>query len=1008
MSSANSRRQSQSFIYPKLNLSSRDTTFSNFTIFVPTLEAFQKVLDFYLLFSFEVVKQVTYLQPIVELGTDIEVHKEVWITLFSNASNSSITIRIAQIVPKVPNFFDSNNESDLALSFVFSDLESLQDVLSTNNIHYELHKENSEDKRILVTKDPIGNKILISPKLNTYCFPEKTIEKTLVTKDSAAKKPEIKLNNFNIPLLKKRKIGILTSGGDSQGMNAAVRSIVRNAISRNCIPYLIYDGYNGLINGGDKIVEAEWGHVSGFLTLGGTQIGTARCMEFREYQGRQIAALNIIKTGISSLIVIGGDGSLTGADNLRAEWSSHVSDLVKSNKISSEEASEYTNLMIVGLVGSIDNDLATTDITIGASTSLSRICESLDALQCTATSHHRAFVVEVMGRNCGWLAISAAICTGADYVFIPEDPPKGADWEDRMCTALKNSREAGKKTSLIIVAEGAVDTNLKPIRCEYLKDVLTEKLHFDTRVTILGHVQRGGSPVFYDRYLASVQGAEAVEAILQAREETPSLVIGILENKITAQPLKEAIRLTSLVSKEIKNRNFQRALELRSSAFLKQLQSYKEIATFHVDGRDLVPEDKRLNIAIIHVGAPAGGINLATRSAVRLCINRGHTPLLVYNGFPGLMRGEVSVADWMQVDTWTVAGGSNLGMNRDQPSLQFGAVARTLQKLNIQGMILIGGFEAYTALIELYNHRKEYTSFCIPMVLIPATISNNVPGTDLSLGSDTAINFIVNSCDNIKLSASSNRKRVFIIEVQGGRSGYLAVMGGLTGGASCVYIPEEKMNLQMLSKDIEFLKTAYRRETGQSQGRIALYNETTSKTYSLDSLSKIFTGEAENLFMARTATLGHLQQGGTPSPLDRMHASSFAVEAINWVQQKCWESIDSFESEDEEPIRIDGLRRKYYPKVYTRSTDSATVVGTIGSEIKFSSIDELVPQTDFKNRNHKENWWMFARSLIDILSGNNVDKFGKESHYKSSAVHLTEKDLQNYYFDMQKIPALAE
>ncbi|OLY80586.1 ATP-dependent 6-phosphofructokinase [Smittium mucronatum] len=1001
MSNHSSRRESESFVYPKLNLSSKDATFSNFNVYVPSIEEFLKVVEFYQILAFQVVKQSEHRQPIVELGTDITIHREAWLTLFSNASQSSLTIRVVHLVPPSEDFFDSNHTSDLALTFV------LKSVLSENNIEYELHKENSAEKKVVITKDPIGNKIIIRPENDSYNITVKTIESTLQSKQSVKSKPLPQLINYSFGE-KKTRIGILTSGGDAQGMNAAVRSIVRVAISRNCEPFLIYDGYNGLISGGDKIVEAKWTDVNGFLTLGGTAIGTARCKEFREYQGRQIAALNIIKHGISSLIVIGGDGSLTGADNLRGEWSSHVDDLLKSEKISQEEASKYNSLMIVGLVGSIDNDLATTDITIGASTSLSRICESLDALQSTASSHHRAFVVEVMGRNCGWLALSAAICTGADYVFIPEDPPVGTNWEDRMCQALKNSRDAGKRTSLVIVAEGAVDSNLKPISAEYLKDVLTEKLNYDTRVTILGHVQRGGSPVFYDRYLASVQGAEAVSAILSATNETPSLVIGILENKITAQPLKEAIRLTSLVSKEISNKNFTRALELRSSSFLNQLKYYKEIATFHIDGRDLVPQNKRLNIAIIHVGAPAGGINLATRSAVRLCINRGHTPLLVHNGFPGLMRGEVSVADWMQVDTWTVAGGSKLGMNRDQPSLQFGAVARTMQKLNIQGMILIGGFEAYTSLIELSAHRKEYIAFCIPMVLIPATISNNVPGTELSLGSDTAINFIANSCDNIKLSASSNRKRIFVIEVQGGRSGYLAVMGGLAGGASIVYIPEEKLDLKMLSKDIDYLKSVYKRETGQSQGRIALYNETASKTYSLDSLSKIFTGESDDLFMARTAILGHLQQGGTPSPLDRMHASGFAVEAINWIQSKCWEAMDTMDHPDAKPTRIDGLRRNTYPEVYTRSVDSIAVVGAMGSDIKFSSVDELATHTDFKNRNNKETWWMSIRSLIDILSGNKLDKFGKESKYEPTAVYLNEKDLENYYFNMEKIASLVD
>ncbi|KAJ1933604.1 6-phosphofructokinase, alpha subunit, partial [Linderina macrospora] len=420
----------------------------------------------------------------------------------------------------------------------------------------------------------------------------------------------------------KKNIGILTSGGDAQGMNPCVRAVVRMAIARNCNPYLIYEGYQGLVDGGDKIKKARWSDVSGFLTQGGTLIGTARCMAFRELEGRRTGVLNLIKNGIDALVVIGGDGSLTGADKLRAEWPSHVEALEKDGRISAEMAEKYRTLMIVGMVGSIDNDLASTDMTIGASSALTRICESVDAILSTALSHQRAFVVEVMGRHCGWLALNAAISTGADYLFIPEAPPKSDDWETAMCNTLKASRDAGKRTSLVIVAEGAIDRKLNPIKAEYVKDVLAQRLGYDTRVTILGHVQRGGAPAHFDRFLGTMQGAEAVEAILRATPDTPSPVIGMLENKITTQPLKEAIQLTGEVAASIGRKDFARAMELRSNAFGQQLKSYKEISNYNPDSKMKLPEGKRLRIAIIHAGAPAGGMNTATRSAVRLCINR--------------------------------------------------------------------------------------------------------------------------------------------------------------------------------------------------------------------------------------------------------------------------------------------------------------------------------------------------------------------------------------------------
>ncbi|KAI9502515.1 phosphofructokinase-domain-containing protein [Coemansia spiralis] len=765
----------------------------------------------------------------------------------------------------------------------------------------------------------------------------------------------------------RKNIGILTSGGDAQGMNPCVRAVVRMAIARSCRPFFIYEGYQGLVDGGDKIKEANWTDVSGFLTLGGTMIGTARCKEFRELEGRRKGVLNLIKHGIDALIVIGGDGSLTGADRLRAEWPEHVQALEKDGLVSKEAADKYHTLMIVGMVGSIDNDLASTDMTIGACSALERICESVDVILSTAMSHQRAFVVEVMGRHCGWLALNAAISTGADYLFIPEAPPKKDDWEASMCKTLKASRDAGKRTSLVIVAEGAIDRNLNPIKADYIKEILSTRLGYDTRVTILGHVQRGGAPAHFDRFLSTMQGAEALEAILRAKPDTPPSVIGMLENKITTQPLKEAIELTGQVAQAIEAKDFRRAMELRSMSFAKQLQSYKEIASYNLDSKMKLPEDKRLRIAILHAGAPAGGMNTATRSAVRLCINRGHTPLGVHNGFPGLMRGEITELDWLTVDGWTIAGGSKLGTNRDQPTPQLGAVAYQLQKHNIQALMIIGGFEAYTAVLALARNRNQYPAFNIPIALIPATVSNNVPGTEFSLGSDTAANVIVQAADMIKLSASSNRRRVFVIEVQGGNCGYLAVMAGLSGGSTTVYTPEEGVDLTRLQRDIAHLRTRYIKELGRSEGRITLCNEKASKIYSTDMIAKIYEAESNGFYGARTAVLGHLQQGGTPSPLDRCRANTMAIESVNWLQASKPESI--------------GL------------------LGVVGSELRFTPIEELVAYTDFDRRVPRRIWWHAARQLIDILSGVGVDieNGGCTTEYRSCAIDLTAEDLLRLY-----------
>lgn len=209
-----------------------------------------------------------------------------------------------------------------------------------------------------------------------------------------------------------RAMAVLTSGGDSPGMNPALRAVVRVAIFNKMKPYAVYEGYQGLVEGGDKLKEISWNDVSGIHSLGGTIIGSARCKDFRTVEGRAKACENLIKKGINNLVVIGGDGSLTGANLFKEEWKDHVQKLLEKKAISEEEAVKFNHLNIVGLVGSIDNDMCGTDMTIGADTCLHRILEALDCLTSTASSHQRSFVLEVMGRHCGYLAQMTAIAGG--------------------------------------------------------------------------------------------------------------------------------------------------------------------------------------------------------------------------------------------------------------------------------------------------------------------------------------------------------------------------------------------------------------------------------------------------------------------------------------------------------------------------------------------------------------------------------------------------------------------
>lgn len=324
--------------------------------------------------------------------------------------------------------------------------------------------------------------------------------------------------------------------------------------------------------------------------------------------------------------------------------------------------------------------------TIGCYSSLARICESVDYIEATASSHQRAFVIEVMGRHCGWLALMAGIATGADFIFIPENPP-AENWREEMCSIVKKHRTLGKRKTIVIVAEGAHDRDLTKITATEIKDLLAgPNLKLDTRITTLGHVQRGGQACAYDRMLSTLQGADAVNAVLEATPETPSPVICIVENQIVRRPLLEAVAQTQQVAKAIEQKDFAQAMSLRDAEFSEYMAAYN-ITTSTDKPEMLLPEEKRMRIGIIHVGAPAGGMNAATRAAVAYCLARGHTPIALHNGFPGLCRhhddkpvGSVAEFNWLEAEGWASKGGSEIGTNRNLPSDDFETTAFCFKK----------------------------------------------------------------------------------------------------------------------------------------------------------------------------------------------------------------------------------------------------------------------------------------------------------------------------------------
>ena len=313
-------------------------------------------------------------------------------------------------------------------------------------------------------------------------------------------------------------VGILTSGGDAPGMNAAIRAVTRSAIYNGLEVRGIYRGYKGLID--NEIVTFKTQNVSNIIQQGGTILKTARSKEFRTEEGRRKAYENMVNAGIDALVVIGGDGSLTGARVLAEEY----------------------NIPVIGIPGTIDNDLYGTDLTIGYDTALNTILDCVDKIRDTASSHERLFFIEVMGRDAGFLALNGAIAAGAEAAIIPEI----ATEVDQLAELIQNGFRKSKNSSIVLVAESELTGGAIGLA----ERVKNEYPQYDVRVTILGHIQRGGSPTATDRILASRLGNAAIEALLEGQR---NIMVGVQNDEIVNVPFVKAIKKDKPINRELLN-----------------------------------------------------------------------------------------------------------------------------------------------------------------------------------------------------------------------------------------------------------------------------------------------------------------------------------------------------------------------------------------------------------------------------------------------------------------------
>jgi 6-phosphofructokinase 1 len=348
------------------------------------------------------------------------------------------------------------------------------------------------------------------------------------------------------------------------------------------------------------------------------------------------------------------------------------------------------------------------------------------------------------------------------------------------------------------------------------------------------------------------------------------------------------------------------------------------------------PGQKQLRLLVMHTGAVAPGMNTAVRVAVRLGLDQGHHLLAAYNGFEGLLAGEISEMNWTSVTGWVSRGGAELGTSRLIPGPELmSAIAEQLTNYQIDGLLMIGGLGGYEAAYRMLQQRGSYPPLSIPIVCLPATISNNLPGTENSIGADTALNSIIENVDKIKESAVANR-RCFVVEVMGGNCGYLALMSGMASGAERVYLPEEGVTLADLQADVGQLVADF-----QNKKRLGLMirNEYVDPLYTTSFMAAVFEKEGGNLFDVRQAILGHVQQGGKPSPYDRIEATRLAAAGINFLIQNAGQP-----------------------------TPPVNAVGLIDGEVAFTDITCLPTLVDMVQRRPYTQWWRGLRPIVDVVN----------------------------------------
>lgn len=659
---------------------------------------------------------------------------------------------------------------------------------------------------------------------------------------------------------KNKKIAVMTSGGDAPGMNAALRGVVRAALHEGWQVYGIMDAYRGLAEGGRYIVPLDGGAVASSFREGGTFLGSARYTAImgdgQEACNLKLRALQTLRElGISGLVVIGGDGSLTGAQELHR--------FLQAERAREPENFSGWQLAIAGIPGSIDNDIPCTDMSIGVDTTLNTIVECIDKLRDTATSHKRVSIIEVMGRMRGYLAVMSGLATGADHIFIREQPVSREELFS-LLASLQESFDHGQHAGIIVRSEGAVFSTA------FIKETIATLLEpkRDVRETILGHLQRGGYPTAFERVLAMRMGVKAVE-VLKFDMSQP-LFIGIRGNRLTSSPVAEMLEKKNMPA-------FRDTLSANA-------RSSFELAALLESPPPTLRTDK--NIAILTDGNNVSGMNMAVRAVARLALNSGIAATGIKGGFYGLLQDETKTLplQWgmLEMKSLLRRPGSLLGvshdgtMQEDQRVMQ--QIAAGLEQLRIDGLITVGNLRTY----RIANRLAQMSG--IPMVGIPADANCNLPGTNWVIGMDSALNDLSRGIDRAA-DAAHVQNKIYIIHLKWHYCYCLVHLAALAGGADQLIIDYRESDADDISffrkqveEKIQGLQNILSR--GKRGATVVFFSRHLDTAPSALACIHSAIGEAGISLKPTVIPLETSYGGSIPTAFDRVLAKRFGAQAF--------------------------------------------------------------------------------------------------------------------------------